>query len=84
MDCSFNAMMESLVSLKSYEPKLQSYLLHHRYPIIGVNTVWVNEGVRAGRYEAEQVVCLQALLTDLAVMQPVDPWQFIIDKHTYY
>lgn len=33
--------MESLVSLESYEPELQSYLLHHRYPII----LEVNTGV---------------------------------------
>lgn len=26
------------------------------------------------------MLCLQALLTGLSVMLPVDPWQFIIDK----
>lgn len=67
--------MVSLVSLQGYEPKLQEYLLRKRYPaILEVSGCYGVGGA------GSDLVCVQALLTGLAVMIPEDPWQFMLDK----
>lgn len=72
--------MESLVSLESYEPELQKYLLQQNYPVI------LEVGGAAMQHACTQsltvvcYVCMQALLTGLAVMLPENPWQFVIEK----